>query len=110
MLLLRLKLVLIATLIAGGIAMPFILYRNQEERVRGREAMLREQARELQTLGAENARLSNLALHAPTSSSLIDEHELLRLRGEIGQLRRMVKEMESQSRNLGSSPRAVETA
>jgi hypothetical protein len=58
---------------------------------------LEEQADQMTGLMAENERLSNLVVRADGPQSLPDDQslELLRLRGEVGALRRQTKELEA---------------
>jgi hypothetical protein len=58
---------------------------------------LEEQADQMTGLMAENERLSNLLTRADSPQSLPDDQslELLRLRGEVGALRRQTRELEA---------------
>jgi hypothetical protein len=69
---------------------------------------LSRQAQKLADLTAENQRLSNLLRQAngsgaPESASKEELRDLLRLRGEVGQLRQRVAEMKSQPESPGAA-------
>lgn len=85
----------IGAVIAGGIAAPVIMeYRSQAELHEARAA-LRAQTEQLAAQAAESARLSNLLAQASEAQqpNANGGGELLRLRGEIGSLRRQTNDL-----------------
>lgn len=91
-----LKLGIIGLILAGALAAPFLARQRAAIRWRARQAASREQSAVLDQLSAENQRLSNLVAQAksPLSLSPAQSSDLLKLRNEVGQLRRTLKEME----------------
>ncbi len=91
-----LKLGVAGTLLVAGVATPLAIWRHAQAGWREQNERLREQAARLAGLSAENQRLSNLVEEAK-GPSLANEplRELLRLRGEIGLLRRAVGDVEA---------------
>ena len=89
----KLKLGVITALVAGGVAAPLVIQHQSLAQVRADNQALRQQLGQMARLEAENARLSQLASHgleAP-GPALDPPAELLRLRGEVGVLRRQLQ-------------------
>src|SRR2546426_1989378 len=88
-----LKLTVVGTLVAASVLMPLVL-RHHAQGIRSEQRrLLREQAAQLAELSTENQRLSNLATHVKSPAFPAAQlSELLRLRGEIGQLRQVLAE------------------
>jgi hypothetical protein len=86
---------LVSVLVAAGLAVPCLLYRQSEHDWSARSEALQRQARQLAELSAERKRLSNL-IAQPGPSALPNEQfrELLRLRGEMGRLRQAARDTE----------------
>jgi hypothetical protein len=106
----RLKLIVLLIVACTAVASPLLLDRRSEMRWRDRRASLQEQARQLGQLTKENERLSNLVGIAQSRTSLLSDpsHELLRLRGEIGQLRRLIADLDSDAgKEKSSAPERV---
>jgi hypothetical protein len=84
--------ILVAVIIAS-LAAPLVIHHSEQQKWLERNETLRLQAERLAELSAENQRLSNLVTQTE-SSCLSNEQlrELLRLRGEIGQLRATASE------------------
>ncbi len=81
-------------LVACCVALPLFVQHHTWVRWREREVLQRRQAERLAELSAENERLSNLVTHTRNSSPSSDQfRELLKLRGEIGQLRASASEL-----------------
>lgn len=80
-------------LLVASFAAPLAIWRHAQARWLEQDGLLRERAGRLTGLSAENHRLSRLAEQAK-GPSLSDQRlrEVLRLRGEIGLLRRMAGE------------------
>jgi RNA polymerase sigma factor (sigma-70 family) len=109
---------LIATIVVAGLASPFVIhYRAQtqmSEEIGSLRQKLQRQVATSAELETDNTRLAKLVGQA-TNKSLSDEQfrELLRLRGEVGQLRNQKTELEklrtenSQSRSIRDSSPAL---
>ncbi len=86
----KLKLAFSAIVVAGA-ATAFVVQHQTQEKLRADNESLTQQIAQLQT---DNGSLSNRLAEAADSKSLSDEqlNELLKLRGEVGVLRRQVNE------------------
>jgi hypothetical protein len=81
------------TLLVAGVAAPLAVWRHAQAVWHGQDELFREQAGRLAGLSAENQRLSDLVAQAKGPSLADGPHrELLKLRGEIGLLRRIAGE------------------
>ena len=89
----KFKLGVISAIVVAGAAAPFVLQHPSQVRLREDNQALRQQVVQL---AAENERLSNLAAGTNNSQALAGQQlsELLRLRGEVGVLRRQKSEAE----------------
>ncbi|HTA31786.1 MAG TPA: hypothetical protein VK731_14925, partial [Candidatus Cybelea sp.] len=88
-----LKLGWLGFLLALGAAVPWQIWHRAQFQARAKNEEL--QAAAFKELATENARLSNAVAQAAIDSLSIEQfHELLRLRGEIGDLRREAAEIE----------------
>ncbi len=90
------KLAVAGALVLAGAALPLVIHHHAQSHWRETEKAMRQWAVQLEQLTAENERLSNLRALAQTSPAVSDEalRELLRLRGEIGQLRQSAGEIQ----------------
>jgi RNA polymerase sigma factor (sigma-70 family) len=90
----KLKVGIVSVLVAGGIIVPLTLQRQTFIRERQDNQALRQRLKEMTTLETENARLSNLLARASSEpeSTQASPAELLRLRGEVGVLRRQLED------------------
>ena len=87
-----------ALLLLAGLAIATILFqRRLISQLSGENVSLREDTGRLTELARENAALSNRLARANTPQFRPNEqlHELLRLRGEVGVLRRQLEEIQS---------------
>lgn len=86
----KLKLGIISAIAVVGVATPLVIQYQSQARLREENALLRQQANEKDQLALENQRLSNQLAAAKSSRPLADEQlsELMRLRGEVGTLRK----------------------
>jgi hypothetical protein len=86
---------IICLAVAGSIVMPCAVYHHEQLRLHGQNQSLKKQGERLTELSLENQRLSDLVSKTGIASTSNDEvRELLRLRGEIGQLRQTVAEID----------------
>jgi hypothetical protein len=84
----RLRFSVVGAIVAASAAAPLLIQHHARVQWREREAGLRQKAEQFAELSAENKRLSNLVAQTRSSSLSIDEFsELMKLRGEIGQMR-----------------------
>jgi hypothetical protein len=91
-----LKAALVGAVVIASAAGPLAVRHWHQGKSRHRMEALRQQARQLAELAAENQRLSNLV--AQTRSAALSKEqfrELLRLRGEIGRLRQAASEVDT---------------
>lgn len=89
----KLKAGIVAVALVAGVATPMVIQHQTRIALREKEAALAQQAVQVTQLAAENERLSNLV--AQTGSSLPADQlgELMRLRGEVGLLRRQAGDL-----------------
>ncbi len=88
----KLKAGIISAVVAAGVAAPLVMQHQAQVKLRQENQSLRQQ---VEGLTAENDRLSNLLTQASRSGSLPKEQlsELMKLRGEIGLLRKQTNEL-----------------
>ena len=88
------KIALAAVLVGGGILLVF--EHQATTKLREKNQAMQQQVEQVGRLGEENQRLSNLVAQASNPASLPKDQlgELLRLRGEVGPLRRQKAEGE----------------
>ena len=91
----KLKIGMISALVIGGVATPLVIQHASQVKLREENQSLRQQMPGLSALAAENERLSNLLAQAKSSQPLEDHQsrELLKLRGEVAQLRDAAREL-----------------
>jgi RNA polymerase sigma factor (sigma-70 family) len=91
----KLKIGAVSVLVVAGVATPLVLQHQTVARLRAENLALREQVRQANVLTVENEKLSGELAGARQSQSLSDAQlaELLRLRGEVGPLRRDSQEL-----------------
>lgn len=105
----HLKLWLIVGLIVAAMAGLLIKQQQSVVRLREENQSLQQQVVQAAQLAADNERLSNSVNQAGTSERASQDqlHELLRLRGEVGQLRQKAKELvrvQEENRELRARP------
>ena len=86
----KLKISAVSALVVAGVATPLVLQQQTVTRFRQENSALHEQARQVNVLRGENEKISGELSDARQSQSLTKAQlsELLRLRGEVGPLRR----------------------
>jgi|KBSSwiStaDraftv2_1062776.scaffolds.fasta_scaffold170375_1 RNA polymerase sigma factor (sigma-70 family) len=86
----KLKVGAVSALVVAGVATPLVLQHQTVTRLRAENGALQEQARQVNVLRGNNEKLSGELSNARQSQSLTKAQltELLRLRGEVGPLRR----------------------
>ena len=86
-----------AVLAVAGLATPLVISHQTQSRLFQENQSLRQQVAQLSPMAAENERLSNQVAEVQSSRVLAQQQagELLRLRGELGALRRQQKEWEA---------------
>jgi len=89
----KLKVGLITAVVAAGVATPLVIQRQTQIKLREENLALRQQAEQL---AAENERLTNVGGQAESSQGFAKDQfsELLKLRGEVGLLRKRTNELE----------------
>ncbi len=84
----------VGAILLASVTAPIPFYYHAQVQWREREALFEKQAGQIQELLTENKRLSDLVARVANSALSHEEfHELLRLRGEIGRLRREASEL-----------------
>jgi hypothetical protein len=83
---------LLGAVIAAAIAAVLLLRQHGEQDLRDKEGLLQQQSEQIAQLTVENERLSN-AVASAQSTGGGDQSELLKLRSEVGQLRRQTNEL-----------------
>ena len=88
----KLKLGVISAVVAAGMATPIVMQHRSQARLRDENQSLRQQVDQLVQLKSENERLSNLVVQA-NNNQLSKEQlsELMKLRSEVGELRKQQK-------------------
>jgi hypothetical protein len=99
------KIAVVFTLIVIGLGAAFVLQDRAMTKLRDENGILHEQVQQSAGLAEENQRLSNLVAQARQNQPMSEEQfqELLRLRGEVGVLRKQKDEVEklrAESRQL----------
>jgi RNA polymerase sigma factor (sigma-70 family) len=100
----------ISTVLVASAATALVLQHQAQEKLRGENEALQQQIVQLQT---DNASLSNQLANAGGSSKLTDDqfNELLKLRGEVGVLKRQTNELgelENENRRLREQMNAAQ--
>ena len=109
----KLKLGLISAVVVASVATPFVIQHQAQIKLHERADLLRQRADQLAQLAADCQRLSNLLARAKSPASLAYDQfrELLRLRGEVGRLRREVQELtQLKTAASGSATEALASA
>ena len=88
----KLKAGLVGALLVAAVATPLAIQQRAQNQLRAQNETLRGQLQQMTDLEAENARLSNLLTQAQAAAPDGRMDELLRLRGEVGTLRRQLAE------------------
>lgn len=101
----KLKVGVVTAVVATGMAIPWVMQHNTQTKLDEANAALRRQTEETSHLLAENERLTGLVAKAgtPTVASVSPSSDTLKLRGEVGRLRRENAEMAASKTN-GPSP------
>jgi hypothetical protein len=97
------KLGVVCAVVLISVALPLVLLHEAQGKWREKQESLRQQAGPLAQLAAENERLSNVVARLKPAPPLSDEQlwELLRLRGEVRELRRqtnLIRELQDENR------------
>jgi hypothetical protein len=104
----KLKAGAIAAIALAGVATPLVIHYKAQAKLRDGEAALRQQNDQLAQLAADNERLSNLVAHANNSTAQDQSRELLKLRGEVGVLKRqLAAAVSAQQRAKGAQSNAA---
>ena len=98
------KLKITAALIVAGLATLVVYERQTNTKLRDENRVLREQVVQIEELRAENQRLSRAGSSAANGLSEQQSRELLRLRGQVGVLRRQLSEYGKGAGNAPSAP------
>lgn len=88
----KLKAGILSAVIVAGLATPLVISYRSQARLRLENLSLRNQIVRLGQVDAENERLSNLVKQAENSRASTVPSELLKLRGEVGVLKRQLAE------------------
>ncbi|MGH7968008.1 MAG: hypothetical protein ACREIC_04700, partial [Limisphaerales bacterium] len=99
----KLHIAIAGSIVAAGMAIPLTVQHRSQTRLQTENAQLRQQMQELVTA---NSALSNTVSHARSNPVLgnDEERELLRLRGEVGTLKRQLAEVSrTQAKALSAS-------
>jgi hypothetical protein len=104
----KLKLGIVSAMVVAGVMTPWVIQRQAQSRLLEENQALRVKAEQVDSLLAENSRLSNLVTQAETLAPSREEvsAELLRLRGEVGRLR----QQESEAKKLQADTRRLQKA
>lgn len=102
----RLKTCVVTALLTVGIAIPLVMLFRAQARLQAIERALRQEVERNAMLQAENERLTQLKAREPVIQRPSDEQyrELMRLRGEVGLLRREAAELRGESLARTNAP------
>ncbi len=103
----KFKLVIFSAVTLAGMSLAWVSQRQTQNGLRDQLRSLERQITELDSLKADNERLSNLVAQVNSSRSNDQLKELLRLRGELGGLLARSREMEKlrrENRRLEAAP------
>jgi RNA polymerase sigma factor (sigma-70 family) len=91
--------------LALGLGAPLVMQQRTNARLTEELAALRPEAARVASLTAENQRLSNLVAAAKTSTGPADSsREVMKLRGEVGSLRRTAEQATATVNELNNKP------
>ncbi|PYJ86699.1 MAG: hypothetical protein DME22_04295 [Verrucomicrobia bacterium] len=98
----KLRFGILGTILAAVLVLPWLIQKRAEGLLVSKRLTLQQQAVLLEQLSSENQRLSNNVAQVKSSHSLDDAalSELMKLRAEVGQLRKAVQEMEPLRRQV----------
>lgn len=101
----KLKVGIVTAVVAAGVAVPWVMQHNTQAKLDKLNEALRQQTEQTSHLLAENERLSNLVANAntPATAAVSPSSDTLKLRGEVGRLRRENLEIAASKTN-GPSP------
>lgn len=107
----KLKIGMVGVVVMAGVVAPWVIQRQAQNRLQGEVQALRLKSEQLDSVLAENGRLSNLVAQTETANPLGQDQlsELLRLRGEVGQLRQQasdLKKLQAENRRLRTAATA----
>jgi RNA polymerase sigma factor (sigma-70 family) len=107
----KLKAGILGTVVLAAVATPSALLYQSQTKLRQENMSLRQQVDSLAQVAAENERLSNLVMQAQSRAATPrnDLNELLKLRGEVGSLRRQLAEATRLPAKAASVPSRNET-
>jgi len=104
----KLKAGSIAALALAGVAILLVIHFQDQAKLRERDTVLQQQNDQLAQLTADNARLSNSVAQANNPAAQEQSRELLKLRGEVGVLKRqLAAAANAQERTKRASPQAT---
>jgi len=105
----KLKAGVVGAIVVAGLATPLVLQQQTNRRLRSEIEVLRKQTQEIGQLREANDRLAKLKADANALAQLQKEHdEVMRLRGEVGVLKRQLAERQTHA--AGSSTDAGQTS
>lgn len=105
----KLKAGVLGALVVAGAGTTIMLQHQSQSALRDENLALRQQGEQFAAIQADHARLSNQLANASQSGSLAKDQvsELMRLRGEVGQLRNQKNDLDklrAENRQLRSAP------
>jgi len=100
----KLKVGIISAVVVAGISIPWVMQHRAQTQLRDANEALRQQAEAASRLAAENEQLSKRAALASTPAPASNNMELLKLKGEVGRLRRENTEAAVAAKTPGPSP------
>lgn len=91
----KLKAGIIGAIVVASVVTPLMVQHQAQARLRDRDGALGQRAAQIAQLSAEYQRLSNLVARGPSPRAVSAEefNELLKLRGEVGRLRKDLHEL-----------------
>jgi RNA polymerase sigma factor (sigma-70 family) len=92
MLMTKIKAAVVSAVVVAGLATPLVMSYNSQAKLRSENQSLRDQIAQLGQVASENEQLSNRVKEAEASRVGAASRELLKLRGEVGALKRQLAE------------------
>jgi len=102
----KVKAGILGAVLLGSIATPLVVHHQAEVKMRAKDEQLRQANEQLTQVAAENERLSNLLARSSSDVPQSQVNDLLRLRGEVGSLKRQLAEAQKGAQRNATSPTA----
>ena len=100
----KLKVGIISAVVVAGISIPLVMQHRAQNKLHEANEALRQQAEQASRLAAENEQLAKRVADTPAPASNNPSLEMLKLRGEVGRLRKENADVAVAAKTPGPSP------